>query len=158
MWIPGLKGLMGFDCHMSKSICPFQFLPSEQQTSMFSQLMNHNYNPRQKQLGRLYNLTVCSPFKSSKKRVFSLLNISHPPYSMLGYNRTINYAHKHLSSAQHRARGRARKGKKRLKVTAFPTLLTMIVHINNAYIVPLRAISFPSLTYSADKSSSIMKV
>ena len=47
-----------------------------------------NYNHRQNQLGRLYNLTVVH-FNPEKTEFSLLLNIPRPPYSMLGYNRTI---------------------------------------------------------------------
>ena len=47
-----------------------------------------SYNQRQKQLGRLYNLTVVH-FNPEKREFSLLLNIPRPPCSMLGYNRTI---------------------------------------------------------------------
>ena len=39
-------------------------------------------------MGRLYNLTVVH-FSPEKRKFSLLLNIPCPPYSMLGYNRTI---------------------------------------------------------------------
>ena len=74
-----------------------------------------------------------SPFSLVKKRVFSFAKYPQsPPYSMLGYNRTIiYYMHKHKLFAEHGAGleggGVGRKEKKRLKVAAFPTVLMMIV-------------------------------
>ena len=47
-----------------------------------------NYNHRQKQLERLCNLPVVH-FNPEKREFSLLVNIPRPPYSMLGYNRTI---------------------------------------------------------------------
>ena len=54
-----------------------------------------------------------------------MLNIPRPPYSMLGYNRTITPTN--IRFAQHWARGGGGKKKKEVKTATFPTLLTMIV-------------------------------
>ena len=54
-----------------------------------------------------------------------MLNISRPPYSMLGYNRTITPTN--IRFAQHWARGGGGRKKKEVKTATFPTLLTMIV-------------------------------
>ena len=61
------------------------------------------------------------------KIVFLLLNIPHPPFSMLEYNN--NYALKQFSFVSYNIEkvGWGREAKEKSKVLTFPTLLTMIV-------------------------------
>ena len=72
-----------------------------------------NYNHRQKQLGRLYNLTGVH-FNPEKREFSLLLNIHRPPCSMLGYNRTITRTNINvlINIGPGAGGGRKRRGKK----------------------------------------------
>ena len=66
-------------------------LATDKKSSSFDFLRPHpefSDNHSQKYLGRLHNLTVVH-FNPEKREFSLLLNIPRPPYSMLGYNRTI---------------------------------------------------------------------
>ena len=79
-------------------------------------------------MGRLYNLTVVH-FNPEKREFSLLLNIPRPPYSMLGYNRTVARTNINvLTNIGPGAGGGGRGGEKgEVKKATFPTLLTMIV-------------------------------
>ena len=69
----------------------FEDVSTDKKSSIFDLLQpqpEFSENQRQNQLGRLYNLTVVH-FNTEKREFSLLLNIPCPPYSVLGYNRTI---------------------------------------------------------------------
>ena len=72
----------------------------------------------------MYNLTVVH-FNPEKREFSLLLNIPRPPYSMLGYNRTITRTNINvlINIRPGAGGGRKRRGKK----GNFPNTLTMIV-------------------------------
>ena len=75
-------------------------------------------------MGRLYNLTVVH-FNPEKTEFSLLLNIPRPPYSMLGYNRTI--ARTNINVLINIGPGAGEEEKGGVKKATFATLLTMIV-------------------------------
>ena len=64
-------------------------------------------------MGRLYNLTV-GHFNPEEREFSLLLNIPRPPYSMLGYNRTITRTNINvlINIGPGAGGGRKRRGKK----------------------------------------------
>ena len=75
-------------------------------------------------MGRLHNLTVVH-FNPEKREFSLLLNIPRPPYSMLGYNRTI--ARTNIKVLINIGPGAGGGEKRRGEKGNLPNTLTMIV-------------------------------
>ena len=94
----------------------FEDVSTDKKSSSFDLSRSHpefSDNQRQKQLGRLYNLTVVH-FNPEKREFSLLLNIPRPPCSMLGYNRTITRTNINvlINIGPGAGGGRKRRGKK----------------------------------------------
>ena len=99
-----------------KNVLFFIFYPTDlvvTKTTIPLRVGEQFYNHRQNQLGRLYNLTVVH-FNPEKTEFSLLLNIPRPPYSMLGYNRTITRTNINvlINTGPGAGGGRKRSGKK----------------------------------------------
>ena len=96
------------------------------------------YNHRQKELGRLHDLTVVH-FNPEKREFSLLLNIPRPPYSMLGYNRTITRTNINVLINIGPGAGGGEEGKEEVKMQPFQhfwrwlyiALLWLYLHICN---------------------------
>ena len=77
-------------------------------------------------MGRLYNVTVVH-FNPEKREFSLLLNIPRPPYSMLGYNRTVTRTNINVLTNIGPGAGGGGGEKGEAKKATFPTLLMMIV-------------------------------
>ena len=87
---------------------------TDKKSSIFDLLRPHpEFSDNHRQLGRLYNLTVVH-FNPEKTEFSLLLNIPRPPYSMLGYNRTIARTNINvlINIGPGAGGGRKRRGKK----------------------------------------------
>ena len=126
LWYPGYgmsRYPRNYNAVVSSLKLKDQFLGFTQEDGIFL-YFTFTYNHRQKQLGRLCNLTILC-FNTQKREFFLLTNIPRPPYSMLGYNRTITPTNIYiLPNIGPEAEGET---KKEVKTATFPTLLTMIV-------------------------------
>ena len=107
---------------MESSICFANVEIVAIQTASFR--ITYKLQSQTKELERLYNLTVVH-FNPEKREFSLLLNIPRPPYSMLGYNRTITHTNINvlINIGPGAGGGRKRRGKK----GNLPNTLTMIV-------------------------------
>ena len=107
---------------MESSICFANVEIVAIQTASFR--ITYKLQSQTKELERLYNLTVVH-FNPEKREFSLLLNIPRPPYSMLGYNRTITRTNINvlINIGPGAGGGRKRRGKK----GNLPNTLTMTV-------------------------------